>query len=300
MGFWSSIADAFSRDGVVTTFCEKIPVVGHVTAGIQALAGNPDHAWRALATSTGALGTLGGIVAGFVVGNIPGAIAGGALGSQVGLGAEWGISKAIDNQEVKGDVGEVTLGRCVGDAVLGGTSSLLGSSTGVSAAGKEAGKLALGLTDKLLLSLTGKQLGQAFTTLAGKEAGSIASTSAFTALGHGISSEWCKALRDKFPVNALGHVVGNLGIALLGIQEGEDWIPINAGYQTAVGTYYAQRDMSQAVIQQLSASKNSVVQQMILDEGLSGVGANLQMSLQLLDELITRLSNTMATDVEYE
>lgn len=107
MGFFDSISDAFSRDGAVTVFCEKIPVIGHVTAGIQAVSGNPEHAKRALASSTGALVTTAGAVGGFVVGGPVGAVAGGATASQLGIVTEWGISKTINDEEVKGNVGKL-------------------------------------------------------------------------------------------------------------------------------------------------------------------------------------------------
>lgn len=139
MGFWDSISDAFSRDGVVTTFCEKIPIVGHATAGIQALAGNSEHAKRALATSTGSLITTAGAIRGFIVGGPIGAVAGGAAAAQLGIAAEWGISTTIHDDKVKGDVGEVSLGHCAGEAVLGGASGLLGGG-GASAVGKQAMK----------------------------------------------------------------------------------------------------------------------------------------------------------------
>ncbi|RYO01820.1 hypothetical protein AA0120_g1 [Alternaria tenuissima] len=113
MGFWSGIADAFSRDGSATRFCEKLPVIGHVTAGVQLLAGNPDHAKRAAATATNSTLKAGGAAVGFAVGGPLGAVAGAAAGSMAGLGCEYGISTAIDDKDVKGDVGEVSLKRII-------------------------------------------------------------------------------------------------------------------------------------------------------------------------------------------
>lgn len=136
MGFFDTIANAFSRDGVVTTICEKIPVIGHVTAGVQALAGNPEHAKRALATSTGSLLTTAGAVGGFLVGGPPGAVIGGALASTAGVGTEHLISKTIDDPNVKGKVGDTSLERFVTDALLGGVSAMVGGG-GTGAVGKE-------------------------------------------------------------------------------------------------------------------------------------------------------------------
>ncbi|PPQ99465.1 hypothetical protein CVT26_014281 [Gymnopilus dilepis] len=97
MGFFDTISSAFSRDGAATKFTEKIPVVGLVTAGVQAIAGNGDHAKRALATSLNATLTTAGTVGGFMVGGPVGAVAGGAAASCAGIGVEWGVSKTIDD-----------------------------------------------------------------------------------------------------------------------------------------------------------------------------------------------------------
>jgi hypothetical protein len=113
MGFWSSIADAFARDGSVTLICEKLPVIGYVTAGVQLVAGNPDHAKRTAATATNSTLKVGGAAVGFAVGGPLGAVAGATVGSMAGLGCEYGISTAIDDKDVKGNVGEVSLKRIV-------------------------------------------------------------------------------------------------------------------------------------------------------------------------------------------
>ncbi|CAN9172085.1 unnamed protein product [Alternaria alternata] len=86
MGFWSSIADAFARDGSVTLICEKLPVIGYVTAGVQLVAGNPDHAKRAAATATNSTLKVGGAAVGFAVGGPLGAVADATVGSMAGLG----------------------------------------------------------------------------------------------------------------------------------------------------------------------------------------------------------------------
>ncbi len=138
MSFWDTITDAFSRDGTVTKICEKIPIVGHVTAGVQYIAGNEEHAKRALAASTGSLVTTGGAVVGFMVGGPPGAVVGAAVASQAGIAAEYGISTTIKDQNVKGDVGEVSIKRCITDGILSAGTGLVGGGTGL-AAGKVVG-----------------------------------------------------------------------------------------------------------------------------------------------------------------
>ncbi|KAF8644722.1 hypothetical protein AX16_008311 [Volvariella volvacea WC 439] len=71
MGFWDTTKAPFTRDGAATRVFEKIPVVGHITAGVQLLSGNREHAKRALATSTNSLISTGGAVAGFMVAGPP-------------------------------------------------------------------------------------------------------------------------------------------------------------------------------------------------------------------------------------
>jgi hypothetical protein len=62
----------FDRDGPVTLFFEKIPVLGHATALVHVIAGNPEHAKRATATSTNSLITTACAVGGAAVGVIGG------------------------------------------------------------------------------------------------------------------------------------------------------------------------------------------------------------------------------------
>jgi hypothetical protein len=135
MTIFDSIANAFSRDGVVTRFTEKIPVVGLVTAAAQGIAGNGEHAKRALANQANSIITTAGTVGGFLVGGPVGAVAGGALASSVGIAAEYGVSTTINDDQVKGDT---SLQRFVTDAALGGVGGLIGGG-GSSAVVKQVG-----------------------------------------------------------------------------------------------------------------------------------------------------------------
>ncbi|KAF9344425.1 hypothetical protein BGX34_005678 [Mortierella sp. NVP85] len=137
MGFFGDIADAFSKNGSVTKFCEQLPVVGHVTAAIQAISGNTE-AKRALATSTGNLVSTVGAVAGFCAGGPVGAVAGGSLGGLVGTFVETGIAGAINDPSVKGDLGDVTAGKIFTNVGLGGASGLLGGGGGLLKSGGTA------------------------------------------------------------------------------------------------------------------------------------------------------------------
>lgn len=58
MGFWDS----------VLKFTSSVPIVGHVTAGVQYLAGDKEGAQKSLASSTGSLVGTVGAVGGFFVG----------------------------------------------------------------------------------------------------------------------------------------------------------------------------------------------------------------------------------------
>ncbi|KAL8917371.1 MAG: hypothetical protein Q9208_007989 [Pyrenodesmia sp. 3 TL-2023] len=192
MGFWDSIADAFARDGAVTTFCEKIPVVGHVTAGIQALSGNPEHAKRALATSTGSLVTTAGAVGGFFAGGPPGAILGAAAASAAGVGAEYAISTTINDKNVKGIVGDVSAGRFLTDAALGALGGgVPGGAT--TAVGKE------------LTEVFGKSLGQEVTKLVTKTVG----TKVATAVMIGVATAASQGLKGTAPT--VGKVIPGAG-----------------------------------------------------------------------------------------
>jgi len=147
MTIWDDIGDAFSRVGVVTRFTEKIPVVGLATAGVQALAGNGEHAKRALANNFNSVITTAGTVGGFMVGGPVGAVAGGALGSSLGIGAEYAMSTTIDDPNVRGNTGDTSLQRFTTDAFLAGATGMLGGGGGSavlkqvgSTLGKEVGK----------------------------------------------------------------------------------------------------------------------------------------------------------------
>ncbi|TRM69619.1 hypothetical protein BD626DRAFT_474778 [Schizophyllum amplum] len=150
------MGNATSRDGSVTTFCEKLPVIGYGVAAIQLIAGNPEHAKRAAATSTNAVITTTGAVLGSVAGAavgvvggpagvVAGAIAGGGIGSaaaaQVGMVVEYGISTTIDDEKVKGGVGEVSWKRAGKDALIGAVTGAAGGAFGASSVTGAMGKV---------------------------------------------------------------------------------------------------------------------------------------------------------------
>ncbi|CAG8974791.1 hypothetical protein HYALB_00000403 [Hymenoscyphus albidus] len=107
----SKFSTAFTKNGTITQFTEKIPLVGHLTATVQALSGNPSQAKRALATSTNGLVVAAGAVGGYILAGPPGSMVGGALGSAVGIGVEYGIAQTIKDMDIREMVGDVSLGR---------------------------------------------------------------------------------------------------------------------------------------------------------------------------------------------
>ncbi len=162
MGFFdfvSDIGDAFSKNGAVTRFCEQIPIVGHATAGIQALAGNGEEAKRALATSTGNLCSTAGAVVGIVGGPV-GVAAGGAVGGFVGSFVTAGIASTIDDPNVKGNLGEISAGKVLTDMALGGAGGFLGGGgAALSEGGKAMGKELMKSGGKELLKISAKAAG---------------------------------------------------------------------------------------------------------------------------------------------
>jgi hypothetical protein len=168
-----TLSNAFSRDGVVTKFTARVPVVGLVTAGVQALAGNGEYAKRDLALQANSLLTAGGAAVGFAVGGPLGAIAGAAAGSSAGIGAEYGVSQTINDQAVKGNVGDVSVKRFVTEGALAGATAVIGGGgvggvinqvgTGFS---KEAGK-------EIIKQGAGSALKTALTTGVGSAAGYV-------------------------------------------------------------------------------------------------------------------------------
>lgn len=181
------MGNSFSRDGSVTRVLEKVPIVGYGVAGVQALAGNPEHAKRALATSTNGLLTTAGAVGGMLVGGPVGAVAGGAAASQLGMVTEYAISTTITDKDVKGNVGEISLNRAVTDAVLGGASGLIGGGAGATAAGKAAGSVVLDTTVKTLTKTGFEKTAVIIAQNVGKNAAGAITTGGLASLAQGAS-----------------------------------------------------------------------------------------------------------------
>jgi hypothetical protein len=107
MGFWRGVLNVVGA----------VPVIGHVTAGVQYLAGDKDGAQKSLAASTGNLCSTIGAVGGFAVGGPLGAAAGGAAGAALG--------GQIENK-INGKALDLSLGKLGTDAVLGGATGIIG------------------------------------------------------------------------------------------------------------------------------------------------------------------------------
>lgn len=141
MGFWNGVLNIVS----------SIPVVGHVTAGVQYMTGDKEAAQKSLASSTGNLvGTLGA-VGGFFVGGPVGAAAGGAAGSAIG----GQIERKINGQDL-----DLSAGTLLTDAALGGASGMLGGGS-LHSVGKE-------LSETLGKTLAGSMTNTAVVQTAGQ------------------------------------------------------------------------------------------------------------------------------------
>ena len=150
MGFWKGVLNVVG----------SIPVVGHVTAGVQFIAGEKEGAKKSFAASTGNLVSTAGAVGGFLVGGPPGAIAGGAAGSALGGQLE---------NKLNGKDFDFSASKLLTDAAIGGVGGLAGGGgaggllkSAGSMIGREVGKttvkFAAGTGLKTLLTSTATQL----------------------------------------------------------------------------------------------------------------------------------------------
>ncbi|KAJ2919823.1 hypothetical protein MD484_g595, partial [Candolleomyces efflorescens] len=118
----------FDRDGFFAKLLEPLPVIGLVIGGVHALAGNLDHAARAIARSVNSTIVLGGMAAGILAGAlaagtvigalfanpIVGCVIGAGLASSFGVLAEVAIAdRFIVDPRVRADIEEATIGRCI-------------------------------------------------------------------------------------------------------------------------------------------------------------------------------------------
>ncbi|KAJ7785036.1 hypothetical protein DFH07DRAFT_907698 [Mycena maculata] len=264
MGFWSSFANAFSKDGAATTFMEKLPLVGHGVALVHVIAGNPDHAKRAAATATNSVITTAGAVAGGAIGIvggpagvIAGASVGGALAAQAGMITEYGIASTIKDESIKGDVGEISLKRALTDGVIAGVSGLIGGGGGLTSAGKAAGKTAIEATGKALMKTGYESAGKVVLESATKEAAKHVTTASLASLTVGASRGamsqakdrktgkpgkrvctaaqqakaiyvdlLCRSLHDECPTFAIHSMTNNIKQLLVEtVVVGHDWAP---------------------------------------------------------------------------
>lgn len=118
----------FSRDSPETRWIEGTPFVGLIASAFHGFAGNSDHAKRAAAKSVNSTLTVGAAIAAGMLTLNPfvGGAVGGAMGSALGIGAEHAISKSIEDDEVRKEVGDASLGRFASEMAWGGASGGFG------------------------------------------------------------------------------------------------------------------------------------------------------------------------------
>ncbi|KAK5997585.1 hypothetical protein PT974_02948 [Cladobotryum mycophilum] len=109
-GFWD-------RDGPFATFCEKIPFVGYVVAGVQEAAGNEDQAKRAVAHCTESTFVCVGSLVGMLVGGPLGSMIGKAIATPIGLIVESAIGGTIDDPRIRGQFEEATFGKILFETI---------------------------------------------------------------------------------------------------------------------------------------------------------------------------------------
>ncbi|KAK0664634.1 hypothetical protein QBC41DRAFT_283636 [Cercophora samala] len=101
----------FDRDGPVAKFFEGVPFVGFIVAGIQALAGNEEHAKRALAICANSSIVCCGILVGVWMGGPIGAALGAGLATPLGIFVETQIAGTIKDPQLLAQFEEATIGR---------------------------------------------------------------------------------------------------------------------------------------------------------------------------------------------
>lgn len=69
----------FSKNSTLTLLLERIPLIGQITAGVLAITGNTDEAWRALWSSSKFTVVTAAAVWGFTKWGIVGGVAGAVL-----------------------------------------------------------------------------------------------------------------------------------------------------------------------------------------------------------------------------
>ncbi|KAJ3917860.1 hypothetical protein F5877DRAFT_67837 [Lentinula edodes] len=150
------MGNANSRDGSLTTFCERLPLIGYGVTAVQLIEGNPDHAKRAAATSTNAIVTTGGAVLGSMAGAAAGVVAGppSAAAAQFGMVTEYGIATSIGDAKVKAGVGEISWKRAGGDALIGAFTGAAGGAFGVPGVTRAAGQAGSNLVGNVSTNLT--------------------------------------------------------------------------------------------------------------------------------------------------
>ncbi|KAI0445135.1 hypothetical protein F4803DRAFT_509522 [Xylaria telfairii] len=103
----------FDREGAVTKFFERVPFVGFVVAGIHSLAGNDEHAKRALALCANSSIVCGGIIIGTYMGGALGAALGAGFTTPLAILVETQIAGRIKDPQLQAQFEEATIGRYI-------------------------------------------------------------------------------------------------------------------------------------------------------------------------------------------
>ncbi|KAK3344757.1 Cyanovirin-N [Neurospora tetraspora] len=144
-GFWD-------RDGWAAKTFEGVPLLGFVVAGIHEIAGNHEHAARALAKCANSSVVCVGVVIGFMLGETMGSVIGAGIATPIGIWIETEIKDhLIEDPMLLAQFEEATLGRYIGETLLNmGMAAIPGDPIAniTKGAGNEAFKQTLGIAVK--------------------------------------------------------------------------------------------------------------------------------------------------------
>lgn len=129
-----------------------MPLLGFVVAGIHEIAGNHEHAARALAKCANSSVVCVGVVIGFMLGETMGSVIGAGIATPIGIWIETEIKDhLIEDPMLLAQFEEATLGRYIGETLLNmGMAAIPGDPIAniTKGAGNEAFKQTLGIAVK--------------------------------------------------------------------------------------------------------------------------------------------------------
>lgn len=100
----------FGRDGAVTKFLEKLPVIGYLVSLYHWITGDTEHAKRAAAKSTKSTIVTAGTLVGSLLGGPLGSFVGTGLATLLGIVVENFLKNLLDDPKLKAEFEGITAG----------------------------------------------------------------------------------------------------------------------------------------------------------------------------------------------